>query len=1062
MEETRRTALSPMDNIMPRFYARLIFTFGCSAQQDPAKVCSFLQDGLTRASVDIPSIAGKVFQSSEDHVAKGALEVRINPNWVPKIHLQDLRDVIDYDDWVTEGLPQDELDPDRFFPAIDMPDLQKGAPVFIAQANFVAGGMLLAVGMFHSVIDGTSGMWLAKKWAEYTRQLQGIATDDHAALVISPQSADNQLLMNLWEAEGHEAVTLDDLTHGRKGAGDLSLWRLLGLDPVNPSPQPFSLDTLPDIHTPPPPVRSTIFYVSQKALAELKAAATADLSGENGISANDALMALLWRAIIRARFPNPETATLGEEEETTLDATFDGRANFSPDLPWTYLGSLIFISTARMTISELTSSDTPLVRIAREVRRASDAITTSRIHAAFGLAAALPDYNSLSFPFATFAGTEVCITSWIAWSLFDLDFGPMFRNSGRPDFLRPPRREFDPVCRRCVVLPLQRYGGCEILVSLVSDEISRLEADPEFSRFTSVMRDSLACGVGVLLLSTCLYQGYRWAQNLQAARRTGLPFTWSPIHELEIWAYFTNPILRWWCADGLLQERGWPRWARFLIKDWTYEDKGRAHKEYGEVFLVVSPAGMICYISDADTALAMCTRRKAFIKPPEKMKMLEPFGPSVVSTEGDLWRFHLRVTLPPFGESVHRTVWSETLRQSSLLTSAWVRSGSGSLKDDIYTLTVNVMSCVGFGCPTDWTDDSTALPQGHRLSLVRAIFGVVTNLPQILLLPTWLMKILSPLVYRAYTEFGRYMDELLAKEKAKMSSRAPSHLNSSEKGNLLTAVIAANNEQPSSADQHRVIKGPQGRTQLTDEEVKGNVFMFLLAGYDTTANTILFSSIVLAMYDDIQDEIIAEVRRITQEAEAAGRSELSYTEDLPKFRYLLAFMYEVMRVFPIVIPITRMAVQNEDLPVEGTKHTLPAGTLTIVNNTGVHYNDKYWPSPHVIEPRRWLTSSPNAYDPQAPTADQLHEIQQGKCPLPNHRRGTFMTFNEGPRACLGRRFAQIEFIAFFARLLRDHRLKLDDGIEPAEVERQIRLRAGGSPVTLVPPIDLRVRLCPNT
>ncbi|KAL4978759.1 transferase family-domain-containing protein [Aspergillus desertorum] len=493
MEGTRRTALSPMDNIMPRFYAKLIFAFRCSAQEDPAKVCSLLQDGLSRASVDVPSIAGKVFHSTEDNVAKGALEVHTNPTWVPKIHLQDLRDVIDYDDWVDEGLPQDELDPDRFFPAIGMPDLHKGAPVFIAQANFVAGGMILAVGMFHSVIDGTSGMWLAKKWAEYTRQLQGVATDDHASLVISPQSTDNQLLMNLWQAEGHEAVTLDDLTHGRKGADDPSLWRLLGLDPVNPSPQPFSLDTLPDIQKPPPPVRSTIFYVSQKALAELKAAAAAaaDLSDENGstegvnISANDALMALLWRAIIRARFSKNETAT-PREEQTTLDTTFDGRAHFSPDLPWTYLGSLIFISTARMTISELISSDTPLGRIAGEVRRAANAITTPRIHAAFGLAAALPDYNSLSFPFATFAGSEVCITSWIAWSLFDLDFGPIFRNGGRPEFLRPPRREFDPVCRRCVVLPLQTHGGCEILVSLVSDEMSRLEADPEFSRFASV------------------------------------------------------------------------------------------------------------------------------------------------------------------------------------------------------------------------------------------------------------------------------------------------------------------------------------------------------------------------------------------------------------------------------------------------------------------------------------------------------------------------------------------------------------------------------------------------
>ena len=56
-----------------------------------------------------------------------------------------------------------------------------------------------------------------------------------------------------------------------------------------------------------------------------------------------------------------------------------------------------------------------------------------------------------------------------------------------------------------------------------------------------------------------------------------------------------------------------------MIKDWMYEDKGRAHQEFGEVFLVVSPGGVICYISNAETTVSVCTRRKAFIKPPEKM-----------------------------------------------------------------------------------------------------------------------------------------------------------------------------------------------------------------------------------------------------------------------------------------------------------------------------------------------------------------------------------------------------------------------------------------------------------
>lgn len=72
-------------------------------------------------------------------------------------------------------------------------------------------------------------------------------------------------------------------------------------------------------------------------------------------------------------------------------------------------------------------------------------------------------------------------------------------------------------------------------------------------------------------------------------------------------------------AGYLMKGQGWPKFARFMVKDWMYEDKGRAHEEFGDVFLVVSPGGMICYVADAHLALDACTRRKDFIKPREKM-----------------------------------------------------------------------------------------------------------------------------------------------------------------------------------------------------------------------------------------------------------------------------------------------------------------------------------------------------------------------------------------------------------------------------------------------------------
>lgn len=59
-----------------------------------------------------------------------------------------------------------------------------------------------------------------------------------------------------------------------------------------------------------------------------------------------------------------------------------------------------------------------------------------------------------------------------------------------------------------------------------------------------------------------------------------------------------------------------------MIRDWTWEDKRRAFEEYGDVFLAVSPQGIICYCADADMAFDVMSRRHDFIKPRDKYSKL--------------------------------------------------------------------------------------------------------------------------------------------------------------------------------------------------------------------------------------------------------------------------------------------------------------------------------------------------------------------------------------------------------------------------------------------------------
>ena len=204
--------------------------------------------------------------------------------------------------------------------------------------------------------------------------------------------------------------------------------------------------------------------------------------------------------------------------------------------------------------------------------------------------------------------------------------------------------------------------------------------------------------------------------------------------------------------------------------------------------------------------------------------MLEPFGPNVATAEGDLWRFHNRITAPPFGEANNSLVWTETIRQTTFLANEWAQTGPKELTSDVYHLTLNVIAGAGFGEQMDWDDHRVS--KHHTLSFLQAMSGVVTYMVHILLLPKWLLQ-RSPwnMAARSHTEFERYVRKLIAAEKERIWDQE--NLEGRSKGNLLTAVLQASNDE-AMADGHP--NRGEKKTYFSDDEVLGNAFIYLLAG----------------------------------------------------------------------------------------------------------------------------------------------------------------------------------------------------------------------------------------
>lgn len=82
-------------------------------------------------------------------------------------------------------------------------------------------------------------------------------------------------------------------------------------------------------------------------------------------------------------------------------------------------------------------------------------------------------------------------------------------------------------------------------------------------------------------------------------------------------------------------------------------------------------------------------------------------------------------------------------------------------------------------------------------------------------------------------------------------------------------------------------------------------------GYETTANLWIYSCIMLAIREDIQEAVFEEVHTIYAllQQDSDHVNELSFSAHYPKFRYLVGFMVSVSLMFRVLI-ITDAAVTS--------------------------------------------------------------------------------------------------------------------------------------------------------
>lgn len=178
---------------------------------------------------------------------------------------------------------------------------------------------------------------------------------------------------------------------------------------------------------------------------------------------------------------------------------------------------------------------------------------------------------------------------------------------------------------------------------------------------------------------------------------------------------------------------------------------------------------------------------------------------------------------------------------------------------------------------------------------------------------------------------------------------------------------------------------------LSVDEVVGQAFIFLIAGYEIVTNTLSFATYLLATNPECQEKLLEEVDRFSKKHPAPEYCSLQ--EGLP---YLDMVIKETLRMYPPAFRFTRVAAQ--DCEVLGQR--IPAGAVLETAVGALHYNPEHWPNPENFNPERFTA-----------------EAQQRQQPY------TYLPFGAGPRSCLGVRLGLLELKLTLLHVLRKFRFE---------------------------------------
>lgn len=398
--------------------------------------------------------------------------------------------------------------------------------------------------------------------------------------------------------------------------------------------------------------------------------------------------------------------------------------------------------------------------------------------------------------------------------------------------------------------------------------------------------------------------------------------------------------------------------------------------EYGSLYKLQLANRRVLVAGDHEHVAAVLRDRPAGYRRTTKMEQIwvelgMPFG--VFGAHGEVWARQRRMVMAGFDPAHVRRYYPSMQKVAGRLIGRWSKAAAGQtaidLQADLMRYTVDTIAGLAFGAEVNTLESDADVIQRHLDKIFPAVFKRV-------LAPVPLWKLHRSRADRELEDSIRAVnaavDGFIAKARARMAVDATLRAHPE---NLLEAMIAAADVPGSGID---------------DGQVAGNVLTMLLAGEDTTANTLAWMLHLLWLHPEALAKVAAEIRALPAEPGA-----LPTQDQLGELAYLEACIHETMRLKPVAPVLPLQALHDTvvgDVQIE--KNTV---VVCLLRRDGL--SEEHVEEPTSFAPERWL-------------ADGTAASAKAQSPK---RIG--MPFGAGPRICPGRYLALLEIKLAMAALL---------------------------------------------